>query len=287
MFWSARGGAGLALVAASFVALLSVPRPEWPDAIPYPPVDHERAVAELQQAKQEAAATSQMPLHVDIRGVGERVRRCGVLEVSDTQVDFEAERSKLRQAVLLLLQQERAPELVRLRELQATLLFEALTRGWVHGDTPGALELELTELGARLPRHLESVRDWFPRDPYFEQTVRALFVQRWGSLVGFERHPSFEPSANDWRLIHRFRVLRLLRAELAPDPFELRDALTEVAKYSPEYPYDYATGVAYYRAGAFQEAVDAFGRHLEHYPTSDWAVRAQNFRLEAARALVE
>jgi tetratricopeptide (TPR) repeat protein len=286
MFWSARGGAGLALLAASFVALLSVPRPEWPDAIPYPPVDHERAVAELQQAMQEAAAASQTRLHVDIRGVGERVRRCGALEVSDPQAEFETERTMLRESVLLLLQQERGAELVRLRELQARLLFEALTR-WLDGDAGGALELELSELGARLPRHLESVRDWFPRDPYFEQTVRALFVHRWGLLVGFERHPSFEPSANDWRLIHRFRVLRLLRAESAPDPAELRDALTEVAKYSPDYPYDYATGIAYYRAGAFQDAVDAFGRHLERYPASDWAVRAQNFRLEAARALVE
>lgn len=285
MFWSARGGAGLALVAASFVALLSVPRPELPDAIPYPPVDHERARTEFEQARQVAQAAMDAPLHVDIRGVGERIRRCGALEVSDPQGDFDRERTKLREAVLLLLQQERAPELVRLRELQSQLLVAALTRDWL-GD-PGGASAELTELGARLPQHLESVRGWFGADPYFEQTVRALFVERWGLLIGFELLPVFEPSANDWRLIHRFRVLRLLRASQAPDLTELRDALADVAKYSPNYPYDYATGIAYYRAGAFQEATEAFGRHLASHPTSEWAVRAQNFRLEAARVLVE
>jgi hypothetical protein len=207
------------------------------------------------------------------------------LEVSDPQAEFTLERNKLREAVLLLLQQERGRELVRLRELQAELLRRALTRGWLNDQADAALEL--AELGARLPQHLESVRDWFNLDPYFEQTVRALFVERWALLVGLDLHPLFEPSANDWRLIHRFRVLQLLRSAQAPDPVELRNALSEVAKYSPDYPYDYATGVGYYRAGAFQEAADAFGRHLAHHPTSDWTVRAQNFRLEAARALVE
>lgn len=285
MFWSARGGAGLALVAAALVALLSVPRPELPDAIPYPPVDHERAVTELEQARHTAHAAMDTPLPVDIRGVGERIRRCGVLEVSDPQGDFARERTTLREAVLLLLQQERAPELVRLRELQATLLQRALTRDWL-GEPAGA-STELTELGARLPQHLESVREWFGDDPYFEPTVRALFIERWGLLIGFELLPAFEPSANDWRLIHRFRVLRLLRASQLPDLAALRDALAGVARYSPSYPYDYATGIAYYRAGAFQEAAEAFGRHLASHPTSEWAVRAQNFRLEAARALVE
>jgi len=269
------------------VALVSVPRPELPDAIPYPPVDHERAVAELLEAKREAEAVLSAPLAVDIRGVGERIRRCGALEVSDPQADFELERSKLREAVLLLLQQERAAELVRLREVQAGLLSRALTRGWLEREADDSLRVELTELGARLPHHLEAVRDWFTRDPYFEHTVRALFIERWALLVGLEQHAAFSPSANDWRLVHRFRVLRLLHSGQVPDPSELRSGLAEVAKYSPDYPYEYATGIAFYRAGAFQEAVDAFGRHLEQSQTSDWAVRAQNFRLEAARALVE
>jgi tetratricopeptide (TPR) repeat protein len=163
-----------------------------------------------------------------------------------------------------------------------------LTSQWSNPDaTEPATQTDLTELGARLPSHLESVRDWFPSDPYFDNTLRALFVERWGVLVGLERHPELAPSANDWRLIHRFRVRRLLESGQNPDPSELRAALGEVNEYSPEYPYDYALGIALYRAGAFQDAVDAFGRHLESHPTSDWAVRAQNFRLEAARALVE
>ncbi len=288
MFWSARGGAGLALAFASLVALLSVPRPEIPDAIPYPPVDHERAGTELTLAREEVASALHTTLPTDIRGVGERVRRCGALEVSDTQQEFPLQRDKLRESVLLLLRQERTRELVRLRELQAYLLLHALTRFWSGPDAADAAsKRDIEELGARLPQHLESVRDWFPTDPYFEHTLRALFVERWGVLVGLERHPDFGPTANDWRLIHRFRVLRLLGSGQNADPAELRSALREVAKDSPEYPSEYAVGIALYRAGAFQDAVEAFGRHLEAHPSSDWAVRAQNFRLEAARALVE
>lgn len=284
MFWSARGGAGVALVAALLVALLAVPRPEVPDAVPYPPVDDERARVELEQAHLAARTVSNVPLATDIRGVGERIRRCGVLEVSDPQGAFSFERDKLREVVLLLLQQKRSAELVQLRELQGQLLFRALLAAW-----SGARDdvSELTELGARLPEHLADSRDWFSRDPYFEATLRALFNQRWGLLVGFERYPDFEPTANDWRLIHRFRVLRFLNAAQTGDGADLRDALEQVAKYSPEYPYDYAVGIVHYREGAFQQAMDAFGRQLSAHPGSEWAVRAQNFRLEAARALIE
>lgn len=284
MFWSARGGAGVALASALLVALLAVPRPEVPDAIPYPPVDDERAHAELTQAHDAVRTVSNAPLATDIRGVGERIRRCGALEVSDPQGNFALERDKLREVVLLLLQQKRSAELVQLRELQAQLLFRALLRAWSGALSDAA---ELTELGARLPEHLASSREWFSRDPYFESTLRALFDQRWGLLIGFERYPDFEPTANDWRLIHRFRVFRFLHSGQAGDGADLQSALEQVAKYSPEYPYDYAVGIAHYREGAFQQAMEAFGRHLSSNPGSEWAVRAQNFRLEAARALIE
>jgi hypothetical protein len=285
MFWSARGGAGVALAIASLVAVFSVPRPEFPDAIPYPPVDTERTNAEFAGAQAEVEKVLASPLSAEVRGVGERVRRCGLLEVSDPQSSFAFERAKLREVVLHLLQQNRGADLVRLRELQSALLRMELVAKW-SGQQRDDGDLALAELGANLPSHLEASRSWFVADRYFEQTLRALFVERWGNLVGFARHPELAPTANDWRLIHRFRTLRLLGLGQV-DGQELRSVLADVAKYSPEYPIDYASGIAFYRTGAFADAVDAFGRHLASHPTSEWAVRAQNFRLEAARALVE
>lgn len=286
MFWSARGGAGVALAIASVVAVFGVPRPEFPDAIPYPPVDAERTHAESSDARAKLNEALRAPLPADVRGVGERIRRCGLLEVSDPQSSFSLELTKLRQAVLLLKQQDRVADLVRLRELQATLLHDELVAKWSERRPPGG-ELALSELGANLTAHLESSRSWFVADRYFEPTLRALFVERWGNLVGLARHSELAPTANDWRLIHRFRVLRLLRSGKTSNGPELLTALTDVAKYSLEYPLDYASGIVFYRMGAFGDAVDAFGRHLANYPASKWAVRAQNFRLEAARALVE
>lgn len=287
MFWSVRGGAGAALAFAAVVALLSVPRPELPDAVPYPPVDDERTVAEMQRARTLVRASSETPLPPDVRGVGERIRQCGLLEVDDPQANFPLQRTKLQEAVLSLLQQGRSQELVQLRELQASLLTQALVAKWSGATTSEEQTSSLVELGANLPRHLESSRVWFADDAYFEPTLRALFVERWGHLVGFGDDAALSPSANDWRLIHRFRVLRQLRSGAGRDPRELLDALADVTKYSPEYPLDYASGIVFYRAGAFGDSVEAFGRHLANHPSSDWAVRAQNFRLEAARALVE
>ncbi len=286
MFWSVGGGAGAALAVAAIVALLSVPRPELPDAVPYPVVDDERSSAELEDARSVVVEIATTPLPADVRGVGERVRVCGLLEVSDPQSTYSLQRSKLQAAVLSLLQQGRGHELMKLRELQAYLLERALVAKW--SNTPMSEEqmASLAELGANLPRHLESSRVWFAGDPYFEATLRALFVERWATLVGLANH-ALSPSANDWRLIHRFRVLRQLRSGADGDPRELLDALADVAKYSPSYPLDYASGIVFYRAGAFGDAVEAFGKHLANHPTSDWAVRAQNFRLEAARALLE
>lgn len=287
MFWSVRGGGGVALATASLVAVLAVPRPEYPDAIPYPPVDTERTRVELSLARSAVNEALGTRLPTEVRGVGERVRRCGLLEVSDPQGVWRLEHDKLRESVLQLLQQKRGDDLVRLRELQAELLRRALLAKWSSSATATPEhERELLELGAKLATHLESSRAWFAADPHFDATLRALFVERWGNLVGFGDHPALTPSANDWRLIHRFRVLRLLRSAQT-DGSELRAALSEVAKYSPDYPYDFAAGIVWYRMGAFEEAVQAFGRHLAQHPNSDYAVRAQNFRLEAARALVE
>lgn len=286
MFWSARGGAGVALGIAGAVAVLTVPRPEYPDAVPYPPVDEERTRVELHSAHRDVEYALSEGLDVAVRGIGERVRRCGVLEVTGPQSELELEVHKLREAVLLLVGERRIAELVRLRELQAALLHGGIVAKW---STPAAEDDdgELAELGANLEQHLRPYRRWLVEDAYFRPTLRALFLDRWANLTGMTRHVELSPTANDWRLIHRFRVMRLIREGQTKDMESLRAVLDEVTKYSPDYPVDYARGIVFYRMGAFADAVDAFSRHLAAYPDSDWAVRAQNFRLEAARALVE
>lgn len=286
MFWSARGGAGVALGIAGAVAVLTVPRPEYPDAVPYPPIDQGRTRVELHAAQLHVEGALSDGLDVAVRGVGERIRRCGVLEVSGPQSELELEVRKLREAVLSLVGEQRVAELVRLRELQAALLHRGIVAKWSTGATEAETG-ELAELGANLEQHLRPHREWLVDDPFFRHTVRALFLDRWVNLTGMNRHLELSPTANDWRLIHRFRVLWLIREGQIKDMRGLRAVLDEVTKYSPEYPVDYARGIVFYRMGAFADAVDAFTRHLATYPDSDWAVRAQNFRLEAARALVE
>ena len=56
-----------------------------------------------------------------------------------------------------------------------------------------------------------------------------------------------------------------------------------LAKIDPEYPGEYARGVAAYRAGKYAISEDAFKKWLKDHPNGPFTLRAQN-HLRAAIA---
>ena len=282
MIWIAFG-------VAIVMALLVIPRPEAPTAVPLPPLDWQILEQAERDRRARVARTMTQPLSVEIRGIGERVRRCGVLERDLTQAGEGAleallqERSVLRNAVASVVRAGRSEELLALRDLQSELLLRAMRGG---AQDSGAQETDRDELGGRLEHHVRTARTLLLGSELRHATLHALFARRWAQLVGLEKHPAFRPTANEQRLMQRFRVRRLLEQPLANVSGELLAVLERTREFSPDFPVDYARGIVLYRTGAFGDALQAFSRHLQAHPEGRFALRARNFRLSAAAALV-
>lgn len=273
-----------ALMAALATAVLVVPRPHVPNDVPYPPVDLARAQAEHAELRERAQLSAALGLHLDIRGIGERIRRVSHLEAKREVDLYHHERARLRHLVRDLLRDHREQELLRLRDVQAVLFVRSLEQHWRAPSPQTAVEV--AELGANILPRLEEARDWLQEHELFAPTLVALFCARFAELLDLEQHLLFAASANAQRLIHRFLVTYQLERGAKRDHQQLLSALAVVPEYSPEYPSDYARGIVLYQMGSFADAVTAFERHLTRYPAGAFTVRAHNFRLEAISATI-
>lgn len=271
-----------ALVTALVTALFVVPRPHTPRDVPYPTVDSRLTKAEYEEIRARATAATRAGLHVDIRGIGERLRRVSRLETSGDTETYVKERARLRSLVQGLLRDQRERELLELRDVQAMLFVNALNAHW-HNPTSDT-EASVRELGANVLSYLEHAKTWLPTYPNRDATLAALFLKRWADVLNVEGHLLLAPSANAQRLLQRFLVVYQLNRGPNRDHQQLLALLSSVANYSPDYPSEYARGIVFYQMGAFNDAIAAFERHLHQHPDGAWAGRAHNFRLESIRA---
>lgn len=272
----------VALVTALVTAVFVVPRPHTPRDVPYPQLDASVANAEYAEIAERARDTARTGLHVDIRGIGERLRRVSRLETSSDRETYLSERARLRLLVQGLLRDQRERELLALRDVQTMLFVEDLHEHW---RKPSAeTEASVRELGANVLSYLDAAKTWLPTHPHLDPTLAALFIQRWADVLNLEQHLLLAPSANAQRLIQRFLIAYQLNKGAKRDNQQLLALLSSVPDYSPDYPSEYARGIVFYQMGAFTEAIAAFERHLSEHPDGAWAGRAHNFRLEAIRA---
>ncbi len=238
----------VALIAALVTALFVVPRPHTPKDVPYPPVDYDRTRAEWTEITERAQAAMATGLHVDIRGIGERVRRVSRLEVAGESEPYASERARLRALTHELLRQKREHELLQLRDVQAVLFVSALEAHWQNPTTETATAIQ--ELGANVLSYLGAKeRGWSRNRELLQPTLIALFNVRWAELLAVPEHLLFAPTANAHRLIQRFLVTYQLERGAKRDHQQLLTLLAAVPKYSPQYPAEYARGIVLYQMG--------------------------------------
>jgi hypothetical protein len=273
----------IALIAAIVTAVFVVPRRQSPRDVPYPPVV--AAQTEHVEIAERARVAALTGLHVDIRGIGERIRRVSVLEVAGPSELYLSERARLRTLVRGLLREHREGELRDLRDLQAVLFVSALETHW--REASPETEAAIRELGANILTYLNPSNAWLETYALLPPTLTALFCDRWATLLDVRQHLLLAPSANAHRLIQRFLVLYQLKRGAQRDNQQLLTLLADVQRYSPEYPSEYARGIVLYEMGAFPDAIAAFERHLTRHPDGPWTARAHNFRLEAIHAATE
>jgi hypothetical protein len=272
-------GAWLVAVSA-LTALLAVPRNVPPVELPLPSIDRqlEREAAEIEATRAERARAG---LPLEVRAIGEAVRRQGVAAFSQRELVPQLVRPLRRRAAEAL--ERLGPEpLLELRALQTELFLQAFS------ERPAEPPREAIELaGGLLDAGL--ARGWFapPPEGAEDTELAALFRIHWARLLGFaERYP-FAPSLNEWRSYYRF-LLRRPIPSLPHRDGDLARKLEYVAlltQHDQDYPALLARGILSYQRGAPAEATMELSAHLERHPDGPWALRAQN-HLAACGALL-
>jgi hypothetical protein len=240
------GAASVALAVAA--AGLSLPRASAPNVLPLPLPDAKRLEAERRTEHERATAVRRHGLSFDVRAVGDALRRFGAATHAQRGSQKLILRDLHAYAERALSREGPAP-LLALRALQTELFVAAVARFSQTGEP----DQDLSELGGDF---IETAvkNGWLVQgDAVHTAAFESLFRARWNDgVIGAER-----------------------RGKLR------REHVEKVARRDPDYPADFARGVLFFQAHAFEASAEAFRRHLERHPDGPWTLRAKNHLLAA------
>lgn len=262
---------GIAVAAAA----LALPRATAPNVVPLPLPDAARLEAQRRSDAERASEARQRGLSFDVRAVGDALRRFGL-----------ATRERhARQALILrdlrvyagrALAREGEKPLLALRALQTELFTNAARR---FAETNRASD-DLDALGGDFVE--TALRNgWLVEgQPIDEVAFESLFRARWNDLTGLESHRAFGTTLDDFRA--RYAFLLAAGSAVADARGKLQQSHVEkIAARDPDYPADFARGVLFFRAHAYEASAEAFRRHLARHPDGPWTLRARNHLLAA------
>jgi hypothetical protein len=308
-----RDAARLALVpigAALVLGLLLVPRHTPPESVPLP-VPDTRALARTAAADHALAERARHEgLPGAVRALGSAMRAFHSLEAQSAEArELGAARRSVDEALIAVLGSDSHDDgpLLELRAVQLEAFLEEVRR-FEASDTSSA---ELAALSGGFV-HAMTAEGWcdgrvlLPR----EAELRTMYKQMWNAFLGFEHRPGFEPTLDEQRAFYAFSLshehpTKAMRDAIAAARRGARDeracqAISEaellavesrrlehvksLAAIDPEYPADFALGVAGYRQGDFAASVAAFRRWLHDHPEGPLSLRAQNYLRAATDA---
>ena len=299
-----RGGRWLALVPVSVAVLMFALLMPWatpPDAVPLPDVD-ERAVAQVartDRARADRASRERLP--GDVLAVGSAVRAMNLADAKqDDGVAVAAARARIDDAVAAAMGRPGAEvDLLALRAVQLEAFLGEVRRFEATGDVSGELEA----LGGGFVRKARAA-GWIEgrRVLLGEPELRVAYKVVWNALAGTDVRPAFQPTLDEQRVLYRTylgvphppEAVRLgLEAERRAATTEAdceraranerratelwrAEKIKKLGALDPTYPTAYALGVAYYRAGRYDLAIEAFRAWLDAHPDGPWSLRARN-----------
>ncbi|MDB4946039.1 MAG: hypothetical protein JWP97_5573 [Labilithrix sp.] len=295
----------LALVpvtAALLVFLLMVPRATTPVDIPLPPVDGValRAVHDDDDAR--AARARQARLPTGILAVGTAIRGMNrAMAARDAEAAAEGRRV-LDDALRGALETDGDRALDDLRTLRAVQLEEFLGEVRKYEAT-GAASPELLELGGAFVDRMTDAGWITGREVLLDEPERRVaFKLVWTAMIAGDRAPGLVLSLDEQRVLYTlyltrphvpdsqrvsFQLMRkgaasteecesvALKERLAAELWRA-DKIKKLGELDAAYPTGYALGVAYYRAGRYDLAMDAFRGWIDAHPDGPLALRARN-----------
>ena len=249
-----------------------------PIDLPIPRADGRELKIETHHVKASAGAAARDGLSVEIRSVGELMRKHSVATESTTARSLFRE---IRRAVGIAHSKDGEHSLIPLRDLQ-TELFVAAVDVWVE---TGKVNKDLTELGANFVNTGLKNKWGGPRESKMSHDdLRAFFRIHWAKLSGQAQTFPYAPSLSDWRLFYSF-LLRHPPMRVRASPVLLMHhrlaTIKSLSQIDSEYPVQFANGIARYQGGDYGAAEKSFERHLLVSPDGPWTLRAQNHRAAA------
>jgi tetratricopeptide (TPR) repeat protein len=297
-------GRGLALVPVAVAAVmlaLMMPRTAPPGDVPLPDVD-ERAITRVVAEDRALAARARAErLPTDALAVGTAFRRMQLADArQEADFDVGAARRTLDDAVAAALSRpEGASDLRALRALQLEAFVEATSAFEATGETSEELEA----LGGGFVRRMRGAGWLGERELVLTAPqLRVAFKVVWNALTGVEPASELALTLDEQRLLHSLylthpHVPEHRRAEIdaelasAKTPADCERArqnrqravelwrvekIRSLGEIDPAYPTSYALGVAYYRAGRHDLAIERFRSWLDAHPEGAFALRARN-----------
>jgi hypothetical protein len=298
------------VVAALLASLLMLPRSAQPDEIPLPLVDTKELGAIVADDASRAAAVGSKPLGSDVRAVGSALRAFNkAMAKSDGQEALAAARLTLTDAVGGVIGGggDAAQGYNALRTLRAVQLVSFLAEV-KRFESTGKVSDELDEVaGGFVPRM--AAAGWIQGNTVLldEAELRVSYKLVWAATVGVDRVPGLALALDEQRVLYRFYLTHPHASELERQSFadQRRNAksndecngviarengiveqwriekIKRLGQIDPAYPTEYALGVAYYRAGRFEQSVDQLRAWVDKHPSGALSLRARN-HLKAA-----
>ncbi len=268
------GAVSVALAVAA--AGLALPRATAPNVLPLPLPDAKRLEAERRTEHERATAVRRDGLSFDVRAVGDALRRFGAATHAQRGSQKLILRDLHAYAERALTREGSAP-LLALRALQTELFAASVSR---YAQT-GEPDQDLTELGGDF---IETAvkNGWLVQGAAVHTSaLESLFRARWNDLTGLGARAAFATSLDDFRACYTFLLDPPGVIETTRRGKLRREHVEKIARRDPDYPADFARGVLFFQAHAFEASAEAFRRHLARHPDGPWTLRAKNHLLAA------
>jgi hypothetical protein len=265
-------------------------------------------IARIAHADHELAERARNePLSGAVRALGSATRQFHGLEAIDADTRAIADARRAIDSALPDALQGGADGLLRLRAIQLEAFLEEVRRFEATGEQSG----ELHALAGGFVRSMKN-EGWCDGHALVPTrlVLRVMFKEMWNGLLGLDHNHDLAPTLDEQRLLYAFYLShphpsRISREAIASARRGARDAkacraaaeaeraaieswrlerIVRLAAIDPDYPADYARGVASFRRGDYGAAASAFRAWLAAHDEGPLALRAQNYLRSAVDA---
>lgn len=275
---------GLLAVGVAVGALwLVLPRPVEPRLVLLPEVDRVSVARSRREDAARAREAERTRLPLDVRAVGELLRRHGACAAAQNARCARETRDDARRLAARVARKRGFEPLRRLRAAQTELFLTAL-RGL---RMKAGKNRELEELAGNFVQKATSM-GWFDASGRLALTEDELFVLfrvRWAELLEQLRNAELRPGLDEFRLYYRVLLERPGGTSVRDQDERRLGYLPALTAIDSEFPRALAEGVLLARLGRSERALAAFSAHLAAHPDGPWALRAKNYQLGALAQL--